>query len=237
MSTRIRVLCCVAAIALMGCPPARKQTPEQQKLKAQFDALQDSMNQKAKATEEQYGRMSVPELIADLERAAAQGREPFNSSAFREIIKRRDAAEPLLASIKEPSRKEFFKLMALKKLNADLYARVPPRTGAAILTDALAKSETFNAWGIPNTYWESSAKAIVEYGSASVPYLEKLLDDKRPAPMWGSEEAMMYEQYKFRVRDYALALLNAIDRADTPLPVSPQARDSLIDAYRRQRPR
>jgi hypothetical protein len=108
----------------------------------------------------------------------------------------------LFKSIVDSSQKEYFKLMALKKLDEASYARIPARQGAAILTDALAKSESFNAWGIPNHYWESSAKAITAYGADAVPYLERLLDDKRPAPVWGSEEAMIYDRYKFRVCDY-----------------------------------
>ena len=109
--------------------------------------------------------MPVAELLGELEQAATRGREPFNAPAFREIVKRKDVVQPLLKSITDSSQKEYFKLMALKRLDAASYAKVPPKRGAAILTDALAKSDVFNAWGIPNHYWESSAKAIIEYGA------------------------------------------------------------------------
>ena len=205
-------------------------------MRMQFDSLQDSMTRTARATEESFRRMSVPDLIAALEQAALRGREPFNAPAFREITKRNDAAAPLAAAIKDSTQKEYFKLMALKALSADSYARIPAEQGAAILTDALAKSETFNQWGIPAHYWESSARAIIEYGPAATPRLERLLDDKRPAPMWGSEEVAIYEQFQFRVCDYALALLYSINRGDlAPLRAAPQARDSLIAAYKARR--
>lgn len=181
--------------------------------------------------------MSIANLLVELEQAATRGREPFNAPAFREIITRKDVAEPLVQSIATSSQKEFFKLMALKKLDRASYAKIPAKQGAAILADALARSETFNAWGIPNHYWESSAKAILEYGAEAVPELEKLLDDKRPAPVWGSEEAMICERYQFRVCDYAFALLNEINSGRAvPLPVAPEERDAMIASYKSAQP-
>ena len=221
---------------LSSCKSEQTQPPEQIEMQNQFQTLQDSMQHIAMATEEKFRQMTVAELITELEKASMLGREPFNSPAFREIVKRKDAAELLFNSIKESSQKEYFKLMALKKLNEGFYAKIPARISLAILTDALANSELFNAWGIPNFYWESSARAIIEFGSVSVPYLEKLLDDKRPAPVWGSEEAMIYEQYEFRVCDYALALLNAINQKEKILlPESTGTRDSLIASYKQNK--
>jgi hypothetical protein len=234
MNKNIIILCSLAAIILSSCKSEQTQPPEQKELQQQFQTLQDSMNRLAIATEEKFSQMTVEELITELEKAAMLGREPFNSAAFREIVKRKDVAETLFNSIKESSQKEYFKLMALKQLHTGFYAKIPVRISLAILTDALANSESFNAWGIPNFYWESSARAIIEYGSVSVPYLEKLLDDKRPAPVWGSEEVLIYEQYKFRVCDYALALINEINQKEKILlPELAGTRDSLIASYKR----
>ena len=216
-----------------GCNVLQKMPTEQREQKQQFETLQVAVDNQAKRTEEKYRGMPVKDLFMELEHGAMKGREPFNSPAYREILKRKNVAEPLFKSIVDSSQKEYFKLMALKKLDAGLYAKIPARQGAAILTDALTKSESFNAWGIPNHYWESSAKAITEYGAEAVPYLEGLLDDNRPAPVWGSEEAMIYEHYRFRVCDYALALLHKIKAMrNIQLPVTPDARDSLIQSYR-----
>jgi hypothetical protein len=236
MKTNILVLYVVTAMLIGGCNVAQTAPAEQREQERQFQAQQASVDQLAKATDARFNNMPVTELLVALEQAAVKGREPFNSPAYREIIKRKNVVEPLFRSIVDSSQKEYFKLMALKKLDAASYARIPAQQGAAILTDALAKSESFNAWGIPNHYWESSAKALIDYGANAVPYLDGLLDDKRAAPVWGSEEAMIYEQYKFRVCDYALALLNEISpRQKIELPAAPDGRDSLIALYKRSR--
>jgi hypothetical protein len=233
MNTRL-VIRFVLVVSAIACVAEPQQAPQEDHARKQFDVAQASMDQAAKATEERYGRMSVEELTRALEQEAEQGREPFNSPAFREVVKRRDAASQVLASIKTSTRKEYFKLMALKRLDAAAFVRVPPDQGAAILADALARSETFNGWGIPGFYWESSARAIIEYGPNAVPHIEPLLKDKRLAPVWGSEEALISAQYQFRVCDYALALLNAINGKDSgALPQLPADRDRLVEAYRR----
>jgi hypothetical protein len=210
---------------------------EQREEERRFQAQQATFDNQAKATEERFRNMTVTQLLGELEQGAVKGREPFNAPAFREIVNRKDAAQPLFAAIGAgTSQREYFKLMALKRLDPALYAKLPARQGAAILTDALARSETFNAWGIPDNYWQTSARAIIEYGAESVPYLERLLDDARPAPVWGSEEAMIYNQYRFRVKDYAFALLNEIaPRQKAALPVASAERDSLIAAYLKTR--
>jgi hypothetical protein len=234
MRTSILLACCLGS---MACNMLRAVPAEQREQERQFQAQQETFDRQGRATEERFKNMTVSQLLGELEQSAAKGREPFNAPAFREVLKRKDAAQPLFASIAGgTSQREYFKLMALKRLDSALYARLPARQGAAILTDALARSETFNAWGIPNNYWETSAKAIIEYGAEAAPFLERLLDDTRPAPVWGSEEAMIYEQYRFRVKDYAFALLNEIaPRQKVVLPVAPVERDALITAYRATR--
>jgi hypothetical protein len=236
MKNIIMILQCLIVVITISCNSTQSQNEGQKKNKDQYKVMQDSIDRLAKATEEKFRAMTNDQLIPELEQSALKGREPFNSAPFREVIKRKDAADPLFKSITTLTRKEYFKLMALKKLNTDLYNAVKPDSGAAILTDALANSEFFNAWGIPDVYWESSAKAIIEYGPASTPYLEKLLDDHRPAPVWGSEETAIYERFKFRVCDYALALIYALSPGDKkPLPESPQERDTMIKTYKEAR--
>ncbi|HEY9046551.1 MAG TPA: hypothetical protein VIN08_11675 [Ohtaekwangia sp.] len=225
----------LSVLLIAGCKTSTKNPSDQQVQKKQFEVTQDSIDQLVKATEEKFRAMNTEQLISELEQSALKGREPFNSASFREIIKRKDAAEPLYKSITDSTQKEYFKLMALQKIDKELYTKIKPANGAAILTDALAKSEVFNAWGLPNEYWESSARAIIDYQTAAVKYLERLLDDKRDAPVWGSEEAAIYQQYKFRVCDYALALLYTMKQKRDLLPVSPRERDTLIEAYKKDK--
>ena len=55
-----------------------------------------------------------------------------------------------------------------------------------------------------------------------------MLTDLRPAPMWGEDEVIESDAYKYRVADYALALILAVRGDDQPIPQDPAARDRLI---------
>jgi hypothetical protein len=56
-----------------------------------------------------------------------------------------------------------------------------------------------------------------------------MLSDTRPAPVFGSQEYMVYKQYNYRLCDYALYFLEQIDgKTGVKLPVSPAERDALI---------
>ena len=191
---------------------------------------QEALNQKVAAREESYKKKSVPELISELETAALKGKEPFNSLAFREIVKRKDSAVTVFQSIKTGDQKEYFKVMALYRMNSALFKRLSCERICPVLTSALQKSVVFNAWGLPHLYWESSAKAIMECGATAVPYLTPLLRDKRPAPVWGSEEAMESEKYYYRVCDYAYALIAEIENQKWNIPERVRERDRVIES-------
>ena len=59
--------------------------------------------------------------------------------------------------------------------------------------------------------------------------LKPLLEDKHPAPVWGSEEVLEYQKYQYRVCDYTMALINAITQRKIEIPTDPGARDKIID--------
>jgi len=190
---------------------------------------QESLNRKATAREESFKQKSVTELISELESAALKGKEPFNSLAFREVLRRRDGGDQIFQSIRTKDQKEYFKVMALSKINPELYKRLTCDVICAVLTASLQKSVVFNAWGLPHFYWESSAKAIIECGRVAIPYLAPLLRDKRPAPMWGSEEVKESEKYRYRVCDYAYALMREIDGKKWDIPEHIEERDKAIE--------
>lgn len=61
------------------------------------------------------------------------------------------------------------------------------------------------------------------------PALRHMLSDTRAAPVFGSQEYMVYKQYNNRVCDYALMFLEQIGgKSDFRLPVSVDERDKLI---------
>ena len=212
------------AVLLVSCG---KQTS---RLQDKVQEEQESLTRKVAAKEESYKKKSVPELISELETVALKGKEPFNSLAFREMLKRKDSAEEVFQSIKTKDQRDYFKVMALNKINPDLYKKLTCEVICAVLTASLQKSVVFNAWGLPHLYSESSANAMVECGPAAIPYLTPLLRDKRPAPLWGSEEAIESEKYHYRVCDYAYALMREINGQKWDVPQRVEERDKAIEA-------
>ena len=213
-----------AMMLLSACD--KPSTPAQNKVQEE----QESLNRKVAAKEESYKKKTVAELISEMESVALKGKEPFNSLAFREAIRRREGAEQIFQSIQSKDQKEYFKLMALRQIGPELFKRLGCEVSAPVLTAALQKSVVFNAWGLPHLYWESSARALIECGPAAIPFLTPLLQDKRPAPVWGSEEALESEKYHYRVCDYAYALISEINNQKWTPPVRPEERDQAIAA-------
>lgn len=184
---------------------------------------------KQREIQAQYKAMQVPELAQRLEADSVKDVEPFNSLAYREVISRGPTVARELASfVKTPDRSSFLTLIAVRKVDKGVYESIETRARAQILTDALRTSKYFNSWGLPHLYWEDAAKAIIELRDAAVEPLKPLLQDKRDAPVWGSEEVMEYQKYKYRVCDYAWAMLMEIEGKKVEIPADPAARDRLI---------
>ncbi|HKS21848.1 MAG TPA: hypothetical protein VJZ76_03535 [Thermoanaerobaculia bacterium] len=193
----------------------------------------------AKKRSERHARLKAMEpaqLAAELVADSAKGREPFNSSAFAETVSRGEAAVPALAQSITPDRKSLLALLALRR-SRGAAQRVPQAVRVTILIDALRSSRYFNTWGMPHLEWFEAAQAIIAEGQAAEKPLVELLSDTREAPMWGSEYSNEYARYKYRVRDYAWALLAAIRQQKVTVPMNPAERDALIERMRASPPR
>ena len=192
--------------------------------------LESQMEQAAR-TKQTYHAMNNTELLQKLIEQSKARREPFNSPAYRELKERRDIdAKALVAMVKENnSAGGLLPLLLLRNVDDKSYLEVPGKLRAKILTDALQTSKYFNAWGLPNFYLEDASRALIETGKDASPELRRLLSDTRPAPVFGSQEYMVYQQYKYRVCDYALFFLEQIaGKQEFRLPVSPTERDAAI---------
>lgn len=227
MKNYVIVICVISTLVSYSRCNSQKSSALQDKVQNQHDSLNNIVKEK----EHTYTQKDSKALIAELEVVALKGKEPFNSLAFREIIKRKGTAPELFSSIKTTSQKEYFKVIALKKIDEDLYKKLGCDSICAILTTALQRSTLFNGWGLPHLYWESSAKSIIECGQAAIPFLKPLLNDTTSAPVWGSEEAKEYEKYHYRVRDYAYALIMEITNQKSGMPEDVQERDRIIGDY------
>jgi len=176
-----------------------------------------------------YKTMAVKELVKRLESDADKDMEPFNSPAFRELVSRgQRVGRELKPLIKTADRSSFLTLLALRKVDMKLYRTVDSDISLNILIDALRTSKYFNAWGLPHIYWEDASFAIIEQGRKAIEPLKSMLPDKREAPVWGSEEVLEYEKYKYRVCDYAWAMLREIKGEKVVIPINPTVREQMI---------
>lgn len=148
--------------------------------------------------------------------------------AFKELASRQGtAAAELKTQLRAPDRSSFLGLLALRQMGS-AYRELDAEFRVAVLVDALGSSRSFNTWGLPHLYWEDAARAIIDEGPQAEKALLPLLADARPAPSWGSEQAMEYRTYQYRVSDCAWALLRAIRGETGIIPTNPKDRDELI---------
>lgn len=188
----------------------------------------EEAQQKREARAQQLKGMDVPRLAQELATESQKGKEPFNSATYREMVSRgRDGATALAPLITQPDRSSLLSLLALRKMSTDDYKKLSPELRVSILTNSLKTQQYFNTFGMPHAHWEDAATAIIEEGRAAEKPLIDMLSDHRDAPVWGSEIFMEYRRYKYRVSDYAWALLNEIRGQKVQIPEDPAARDRL----------
>jgi hypothetical protein len=220
-------------VAIYSCQsPADKLTPEQKSVQNQIDTIQ----LRAEAVARAIGTMTQDSLLLRLHEDSRSGREPFNSPAYRELIKRKDIdIDKLLNSVNTYDRGSILNLLALRTLNRQKYQQVADSQKIAILADALAQSKTFNMWGLPNLKMEAAAHAFIECGEKAVASLKPLLSDCRPATIWGDEEYQIYKQFRLRLCDYALTLIKRIREKEFNFPAAPEERDRLIQILKQEK--
>ncbi len=227
----LRILPAIGLLAF-GSSACQADGPEPPPAAIEPMARVEQTQDRGQRTRKEMQAMSLSDLAGRLQKDALSGREPFNSMAYREVVRRgRKAAPELVGSIDSGGREQLLTLLAGWRLDRDQYSRVPAKRRVSILTESLANAKSFNTWGLPHIYWEDAAQALIFEGEAARAPLGRLLTDKRAAPVWGSEEAIESQAYGFRVCDYAWALLLAIDGEQVGIPRESAQRDALIAAY------
>ena len=217
-------------MCLAGCGDRDKdaaKSQSQETAKAKLESLQKIAAQTAQT----YKEMDNPALLKKLVEQSTAKREPFNSLAYRELKGRNDVnADSLVSLVGEMNNgNALLPLLLLRKLNEKAYLDMPAELRATVLTDALQNSKMFNTWGLPHIYLEDASRAMLESGKSAYPALRRMLSETRPAPVFGGQEFMEYERYKYRLCDYALFFLEKMQgNADFRMPVSVADRDSLI---------
>jgi hypothetical protein len=224
----ISILLC---ICFAGCASKEEKTaPLTADQSAAKSKLEAQMAQAAK-TAQTYHAMDNAELLNHLVEQSKALREPFNSLAYRELKTRTNVDSKALTALVKDNQNPggLLPLLLLRKLDNKAYMDVSPQTRAKVLTDALQASKTFNTWGLPGVYLEDASNAMIESGRSAVPALKRMLGETRPAPLFGSKEYMLAQQYKYRLCDYALFFLKRIaGDAKFTLPAPSEERDALI---------
>jgi len=219
------------SISLVGCPgEGQRGTSLREEQNAARSRLGAQMKEAAN-TARTYHAMDNATLLTRLVEQSASLKEPFNSLAYRELKTRKDVDMNALASLvkENPNPGGLLPLLLLRRVDRTAYIAVPAELRAKVLTESLQASKMFNTWGLPNFYLEDASNALIESGQIVVPELSRMLNDCRPAPLFGSEEAMLSQLYKYRLCDYALFFLKRIAGDERfKLPKTPEERDALI---------
>jgi hypothetical protein len=226
-TVHVSILLC---ICFAGCASKEKTVPLSADQSAAKTRLEAQMREAAQ-TAQTYHAMDNATLLNHLVEQSKALREPFNSLAYRELKTRKDVdPNALTALVKENQNASgLLPLLLLRKVDNKAYMDVPAGTRAKVLTDALQASKTFNTWGLPGVYLEDASNAMIEAGRTAAPALKRMLGETRLAPLFGSKEYMLAQQYKYRLCDYALFFLKRIGGdAQFTLPTASEERDALV---------
>jgi hypothetical protein len=224
------LVCILLCVGTTACSNKQKPLPltaDQTAAKSRLEAQMDE----AARTAQTYHAMDNPTLMNHLLEQSRASREPFNSMAYRELKTRTDVdSAALTALVKDnPNAGGLLPLLLLRKLDNKTYLGIPAETRVRVLIDALRSSTTFNKWGLPGVYLEDGANAMIEAGPGAVPALRQMFDETRPAPLFGSKEHLLAQQFKYRLCDYALFFLKRVQGdAQFTLPRTTEERDALL---------
>jgi hypothetical protein len=219
----------VSASVIVSCQSPDGESPEIKAVQNRSDSIQKQVD----ATAQAMRALPQDSLLYRLHDDSRKGREPFNSTAYRELIKRKDVdLNKLRASINTSDRSSILNLLALRALGKEQYRQVSDTQKIAILTDALAKSRSFNLWGLPNQKMEAAAHALIEIGEPAAVALQPFLNDCRAAQVWGDEEYQVFKHFQFRLCDYAMVMIKRIREKEFTVPENPAERDKLIESLK-----
>lgn len=122
-------------------------------------------------------------------------------------------------------------LWALRQAAPALYQALPQAVKAQILADALAHVAALNDWGNldpAGSFDGEAAVALLALGCAAIGPLEPLLQDGRPAPLFGSEPATLSSLYQYRRKDFAFRYLTLLTGGEPAFDADPAVRDMAI---------
>jgi hypothetical protein len=180
------------------------------------------------------GNIMLEQLVRDSERHMTA----MESAALRNLqLSSPEARKFATYAEANPNDAAYHVLIGLRRADGAEYQQVPSQVKAAILCSALASQIHLNDWGYldPKESRDGeAAQALVELGATAKPSLVGLLNDCRPAPLFGSEEATMSSMYKYRRCDFAYRYLAQIFGSTPVFDPDPAQRDNEIAVLKRR---
>lgn len=132
--------------------------------------------------------------------------------------------------LSSPDYQSYHLLFALIKTRNPVVS-IPDEIKASILCSALGHLVYYNDWTLLDPVESNERQAgqeILDVGKNALICLVPLLDNSRPAPFFGSEDATMSKVYQYRINDFAFRYISLILKNEAPFLPQPQSRDSLI---------
>lgn len=167
----------VSAAALIGCHGSSSH---------------GSSNEPAKGTPMTAPSPELAALATSLQQDAARDVPPFGAASVQQARTLGAKAGPLLVEhVRARGRDALLALEALRAADPAGYAALPATERAEIYAQALQHATFFNTWGQPGNKLSETAHAFAALGDPAVAALAPLLDDRRPAPSSGSQEATL----------------------------------------------
>ena len=148
---------------------------------------------------------------------------PFPASA---LLRAKDYVEL------HPNHTSYHLLFAVRRHSRDLYSQISTQAKAKTLCSALERAPFLNDWGYlapdGGSYDGEAAEALLEIPRPAVQHLEGVLRDRRPAHVFGSEEATMSHVYHYRRADFAYRYICLILGRKPTFDPDPTERDNAI---------
>lgn len=171
----------------------------------------------------------IDQLVSDAQRGLPLTK---SSELSRGRLDEKDVPEAVKRVEANPDHSSYHLLFAIRRAAPTVYKSIPRVVRARVLVDALAKLQYVNDWGYLDPAGSQdgeAAVALLELGKDALAPLRSMLDDARPAPLYGSEPAAMSSTYHYRRKDFASRYVGLILGRPSDFKVDLTDRDSQID--------
>jgi hypothetical protein len=134
-----------------------------------------------------------------------------------------------------PDYTAYFLVLVLRTHYPQAYRELRKEMRAAVLCSALERAHGFNDWSVlheRDSLDKVSARTLLDSGKVALQYLKPLLDNDKPALLYGSQAATLSIACKYRVKDFAYRYALLILGERPSFGADPATRDKAIAALK-----